>query len=168
MPIGFGRLEYLDSNSGIDVYVDYAHTPESVTAVLEALAPLAGRRRRVVVLGCSQNSDKGKRPLMARAAVAGSEHCILTSDNPGSEHPAAIISDMMKGVTTGSTSGRVRVILDRCSAIEAAIQAARPDGVVVLLGKGTETVQLIQGQRIPHSDRQVAQAALRRLSQASL
>lgn len=153
-----GRLERVPSRLGVEVYVDYAHTPESVAAVLETIAAIAPDRRRVAVVGCSGNSDRRKRPLIARAAAAASDICILTSDNPNHEHPAAIIRDMVFGLRGRA---EVRTIIDRPTAIAQAIELAMPDGVVVLLGKGTERFQLIEGKRIPHSDSGIAARILR-------
>ncbi len=158
-----GRLERVPTALGVSVYVDYAHTPESVEAVLQTISAIAGDRRLVAVVGCSGNSDRRKRPLMARAAAAGSDMCILTSDNPNHEHPAAIIRDMIAGLGPGDQRGEVRTIVDRPTAIAKAIELALPGGVVVLLGKGSEQFQLIDGRRIPHSDRGVAARILDQL-----
>jgi UDP-N-acetylmuramoyl-L-alanyl-D-glutamate--2,6-diaminopimelate ligase len=163
-----GRLERLRSPIGVDVYVDYAHTPESVEAVLHTVTSFAGSRKRVALVGCSSNSDKRKRPAIARAAYDGSDVCILTSDNPGNEHPGSILRDMLRGVRVGADEAdRLRVIVDRADAISAAIEAALPDGIVVLMGKGTETVQLIQGQRVPFNDAFLARRVLQQLGERS-
>jgi UDP-N-acetylmuramoyl-L-alanyl-D-glutamate--2,6-diaminopimelate ligase len=156
-----GRLERLSTPGSLDVYVDAAHTPESVSAALATLAALAHGRRRAVVVGCGGGSDRGKRPHMARLAAASADHCILTSDNPRHEDPAAITAQMLAGVRAHDRA-RVRVLLDRRAAIEAALAWAWPDGIVALLGKGAETVQEVGGRREPHDDRQAALEWLRR------
>lgn len=158
-----GRLQRIPTSLGVQVYVDYAHTPESVEAVLDTIAAIAGGKRRIAVVGCSGNSDRRKRPLIARAAAAASDICILTSDNPNHEHPASIIRDMIAGLRGRA---ELRTIIDRPTAIAQAIELAHPDGVVVILGKGTERFQLINGKRIPHNDATVAARILSSLEQA--
>lgn len=162
-----GRLEKLATPIGVDVYIDYAHTPESVEAALAAVRQVAGSRRVIGVIGCSGNSDKRKRPLVARAAIDGADVTILTSDNPGNEHAAGILMDMLRGVR-GATADRLRTIVDRRTAVAAAIEAALPDGVVVLMGKGTENFQLIQGLKVPYSDHRAAMDVLRDLAAAGV
>jgi UDP-N-acetylmuramoyl-L-alanyl-D-glutamate--2,6-diaminopimelate ligase len=159
-----GRMERLTTTAGVDVYVDYAHTPESVRAALDAVREIAAGRRIVSLVGCSGNSDRAKRPLMARAAMEGSDLCIFTSDNPGDEHPASIVMDMLRG-TAGAAEGRVKTVLDRSLAIAHAIREALPDGIVVLMGKGVEKFQRIAGASIPHSDHEAAARVLREVSQ---
>jgi UDP-N-acetylmuramoyl-L-alanyl-D-glutamate--2,6-diaminopimelate ligase len=100
---------------------------------------------------------------MARAA-AEADICILTSDNPNHEHPASIIRDMIAGLRPSEQRAELRTIVDRQTAIEKAIELAMPDGVVVLLGKGTERFQLIEGKRFPHNDRAVAERILEKLA----
>jgi UDP-N-acetylmuramoyl-L-alanyl-D-glutamate--2,6-diaminopimelate ligase len=157
-----GRLERVPTSLGVEVYVDYAHTPESVTAALRAVADVSGPRRRIAVVGCSANSDRSKRPLVARAAAANAEVCIFTSDNPDFEEPEAIAAEMVAGLDADAASPeRVRTIVDRATAIAAAIELAMPDGTVVIMGKGSERAQLVRGQRIPHNDLEVAAKALR-------
>lgn len=157
-----GRLERVPTTSALDVFVDYAHTPESVEAVLRAVVGVAGHRRRVVVVGCGGQSDRAKRPLIARAAFDGSDVCILTSDNPRHEDPLAIIEQMLAGIPVGNLMrrDRLRVIVDRRDAIATAISHAHPDGIVLLLGKGDERVQEVRGRAFPFHDRQVAQEIL--------
>jgi UDP-N-acetylmuramoyl-L-alanyl-D-glutamate--2,6-diaminopimelate ligase len=142
-----GRLERIPTTLGVQVYVDYAHTPESVKAVLETIAAFSGERKRVALVGCSGNSDHMKRPQMARAAAANSDICILTSDNPNHEHPASIIRDMLAGLRPDEKCAELRSIVDRQAAISKAIELALPEGVVVLLGKGAERFQLVDGRR---------------------
>jgi UDP-N-acetylmuramoyl-L-alanyl-D-glutamate--2,6-diaminopimelate ligase len=163
VPTPPGRLERLTTTSGVDVYIDYAHTPESVRAALAAVREIAAARRIVSLVGCSGNSDRAKRPLMARAAMEGSDFCIFTSDNPGDEHPASIVMDMLRG-TAGATAGRVKTVLDRGPAIACAIREALPDGIVVLMGKGVEKFQRIAGVNIPHSDHETAARVLGEMS----
>jgi UDP-N-acetylmuramoyl-L-alanyl-D-glutamate--2,6-diaminopimelate ligase len=156
-----GRLQAVPSTLPISVYVDYAHTPESVSAVLRCIKSLHIGKKIVAVLGCSGNSDRRKRPEMLRAARDVADVTIITSDNPGDEDPVAIVRDMLAGVAaSASSSGNVFSIIERWAAIRKAIETARPDGVVLLMGKGSENFQLIQGQRVPHSDFAIAKGVI--------
>jgi len=157
-----GRMERVDSENGVSVYVDYAHTPESVAAVLDAFRGEAGRRRRVVVFGCGGQTDRAKRPLMTAAALLRTDLCILTNDNPRLENPQQILSDMLAGVAVSDLVNprRIRVTEERRQAIRDAIRLASPDGIVILLGKGDERFQIIGTQPKPFSDREVAAEAL--------
>lgn len=156
-----GRMERINTENGLIVYIDYAHTSESITATLETVASLHPEKRRVGVLGCSGNSDKSKRAHMARAAALRSDAVVFTTDNPNFEHPAAIILQMLKGLE--GTGGKVFVALDRGEAIRRAIELALPDGVVILMGKGAERFQLIYGERRPYSEEREVVVALRRM-----
>jgi UDP-N-acetylmuramoyl-L-alanyl-D-glutamate--2,6-diaminopimelate ligase len=160
-----GRLERLTTTAAVDVYVDYAHTPESVRAALAAVREISAGRRIVSLVGCSGNSDRAKRPLMARAAIEGSDFCVFTSDNPGNEHPASIVMEMLRGA--GGTGGRMKTVLDRNAAIASAIREALPDGIVVLMGKGVEKSQRIAGVNVPHSDHATAARVLSEVSRSA-
>lgn len=157
-----GRLERIPNNSGIEVYIDYAHTEESVSGVLTAIHKLHEGRRCVAVIGCSANSDKRKRAPIARAAAANSDVCVFTSDNPDHEHPASIVLAMARGLDA-PLSKKVVTVIERHDAIRRAIEAARPDGVVVVMGKGDEAFQLVRGRYVPHSDRDIARDILDKL-----
>ena len=151
-----GRLERVGGGAEPLVVIDYAHTPDALEKALEALRPtVAAGHRLVCVFGCGGDRDPGKRPLMGRAASRLADHVIVTSDNPRSEHPAAIIGEVLAGVT-----GSPEAIEDRQVAIFSAVHQARPGDVVLVAGKGHETYQEIAGVRHPFSDREVARAAL--------
>lgn len=158
-----GRLERVENENGVDIFVDYAHTPESVLTVLLTLRALFAAKRLVVILGCGGNSDRAKRPLMARLAVENSDACILTSDNPRAESPAEIIKDMLAGVRPERSGrrGRPEVVIDRREAIYRGVEAAGVGGTLVILGKGHERFQHIGNEAIPFDDREVAVQALR-------
>ncbi|GKV64305.1 MULTISPECIES: UDP-N-acetylmuramoyl-L-alanyl-D-glutamate--2,6-diaminopimelate ligase [unclassified Sporosarcina] len=138
-----GRLEKY-SQRGVDVFVDYAHTPDALRAVLETLSE-DGARRVVTVFGCGGDRDHEKRPQMGAVAAQHSAHVILTSDNPRSEEPSSIITDILAG-TTGFTVP-VDVLLDRKLAIRYAIRQAGQGDIVLIAGKGHEKTQQI-GSRI--------------------
>ena len=138
------------------IMVDYAHTPDAIARVLADLRPLT-IGRLIVVFGCGGDRDRGKRPLMGRAATAESDLAILTNDNPRTEDPRRIFADVLAG--TGSR--RCEVIPDRRAAIRRAIDEAGYGDLVVILGKGHETVQIVGEDRLPFDDRQVVKELVR-------
>lgn len=147
-----GRFEVVDAGQELDVVVDYAHTPDGLDKLLSSVRA-AVEGRVIVVFGCGGDRDRDKRPLMGRAAVAGADLAIVTSDNPRSEDPQAIIEAVTDGI---SDLRSVVVEPDRRAAIALAIDLARPDDVVVIAGKGHETTQEVAGVRTPFDDRLVA------------
>ncbi len=149
-----GRFEAVDEGQPFAVVVDYAHTPDSLDTVLRAARDL-GEGKVVVVFGAGGDRDRGKRPLMGRVALEGADHVIVTSDNPRSEEPLAIIQDVLQGAGLD-----VEIDPDRRSAIERAIRVAEPGDVVVIAGKGHEQGQEIAGTVHPFDDRAVAREAL--------
>ncbi|MDQ4082627.1 MAG: UDP-N-acetylmuramoyl-L-alanyl-D-glutamate--2,6-diaminopimelate ligase [Actinomycetota bacterium] len=153
-----GRFEAVDEGQPFTVLVDYAHTPEALANVLrEARALAAGRL--VCVFGCGGDRDRGKRPLMGETASRLADVVIVTSDNPRSEEPNAIIEEILQG-----TDGNVDVEPDRECAIVQALTRAGEGDVVVIAGKGHEQGQEFESRTIPFDDRDVARDALRRLS----
>jgi UDP-N-acetylmuramoyl-L-alanyl-D-glutamate--2,6-diaminopimelate ligase len=155
-----GRLEPVEAGQPFQVLVDYAHTPDSVANVLSATRPLADGRL-IVALGCGGDRDRGKRPLMGEAATRLADLTVLTSDNPRSEDPQAIIAEMEPGARRGG--GAFVLEPDRRSAIRLALEAARPADVVVIAGKGHETGQEFADHTVPFDDRVVAEEELKRL-----
>ncbi|MGI8420708.1 MAG: UDP-N-acetylmuramoyl-L-alanyl-D-glutamate--2,6-diaminopimelate ligase [Gaiellaceae bacterium] len=153
-----GRFEAVDEGQPFTVLVDYAHTPEALEAVLRSARELTARRL-LVVFGCGGDRDRGKRPLMGRIATELADHAIVTSDNPRSEDPLAIIAEII----AGSTIEDGEVEPDRAAAIARAIELAGEGDVLVIAGKGHEPGQEVAGEKIPFDDREVARDALRRL-----
>lgn len=152
-----GRFEIVDAGQPFAVVVDYAHTPDSLETVLRAARGL-GDGRVIVVFGAGGDRDRGKRPLMGKVAAAESDLTIVTSDNPRSEDPLAIIEEVLQG------SGLdVEIDADRKSAIQRALGAAEQGDVVVIAGKGHEQGQEIAGTVHPFDDRVVAHEALAKL-----
>jgi UDP-N-acetylmuramoyl-L-alanyl-D-glutamate--2,6-diaminopimelate ligase len=149
-----GRFESVDDGQLFAVIVDFAHTPGSLGTVLQAARELA-ERRVIVVFGAGGDRDRGKRPLMGKVAVERADVAIVTSDNPRSESPLAIVEDVLQGAGL-----QAEIDLDRRSAIERAIGLAEPGDVVVIAGKGHEQGQEIDGVVHPFDDREVARAAL--------
>ena len=151
-----GRLEQVDLGQPYKALVDYAHSPDSVTRVLATLRESTSGKI-IAALGCGGDRDKSKRPLMGAALLAGADIAIFTSDNPRSEDPAVIMKDMVSGLTLPLTSV---IELDRKRAIELAVAAAKPGDVVILLGKGHEHGQEINGVKYDFDDRLMLAAAI--------
>ena len=147
-----GRLERIECGQPFGVFVDYAHTPDALSQSLHVLRK-ATAGRVICVFGAGGDRDREKRPLMARAVEAGAHVAVVTSDNPRSEDPQAIIRQVMTGFS--DTSG-VQAIADRAEAIRWALAVARPGDCVLLAGKGHENHQIIDDKRIPFCDCQVA------------
>jgi UDP-N-acetylmuramoyl-L-alanyl-D-glutamate--2,6-diaminopimelate ligase len=152
-----GRFESVDEGQPFEVIVDYSHTPDSLENALRAARDLV-TGRVLCVFGCGGDRDREKRPLMGRIASELADVALVTTDNPRSEDPLAIIDEVLKGV-----SGEVEVEPDRREAIARAVEAAREGDVVLIAGRGAEPVQEVAGRRLPFDDRDVAREALRRL-----
>ena len=149
-----GRFETIPSPSGYTAIVDYAHTPDALTNVLNGIHEvLEGKGRIITVVGAGGNRDKGKRPLMAKEAARLSDQVILTSDNPRFEEPEAIIQDMVAGLTEADKK-RVLCITDRTQAIKTATMLARKGDVILVAGKGHEDYQEIKGVKHHFDDRE--------------
>lgn len=153
-----GRLERLESDGGVTVLVDYAHTDDALRRALETVRPLADGEV-VVVFGCGGERDRTKRPRMAAVAERLADRIILTDDNPRREDPAAIRGEIRAGLSAGGLS-RLREIADRREAIAWAIASSRPGDVVLIAGKGHEDYQIIGTRRWPFDDRTVARECL--------
>jgi UDP-N-acetylmuramoyl-L-alanyl-D-glutamate--2,6-diaminopimelate ligase len=156
-----GRYERVEAGQPFTVVVDYAHTPDALTQVLGAAvegahsAPVPGRV--IVVFGCGGDRDRAKRPRMGEVATALADLAVLTTDNPRSEDPAAIIEEVRAGVRDPE---RLVVEPDRRAAIELAVSSARPHDVIVVAGKGHETGQVFADRTLPFDDRDVLLQAL--------
>ncbi len=161
-----GRLERVPA-PGLDVtaFVDYSHKPGAVEAVLRSLRPVT-QSNLIIVLGCGGDRDRAKRPMMGAAAASLADVAILTSDNPRSEDPLAILDAMLDGVLSVPQTERARVIIepDRAAAIWQAVSMATAGDVIVVAGKGHETGQYVAGSVLPFDDRQVTAAALERVA----
>jgi UDP-N-acetylmuramoyl-L-alanyl-D-glutamate--2,6-diaminopimelate ligase len=158
-----GRMEPVQAGQPFTVLVDYAHTPDSVDNVLRAARRIAGGRV-IVAFGCGGDRDRGKRPLMGEAATKLADLSIITSDNPRSEDPEAIIAEILPGAERGG--GRFIVEPDRRTAIRLALSTALPGDVVVIAGKGHETGQQLADRTVPFDDRVVAAEELAALVEA--
>ena len=150
-----GRFESVVAGQPFHVIVDYAHKPDALEKVLRAARELAGENRVIVVVGAGGDRDRGKRPLMGKLAAALADVAIVTSDNPRSEDPEAIVAEIVAGATRP-----VEVELDRAAAIAQAIELAQPGDVVLIAGKGAEQGQEFADRTTPFDDREVAKEAL--------
>lgn len=140
------------------VIVDYAHKPDALEKLLHAVREIAGERRISVIFGCGGDRDRGKRPQMGGIAARLADHVVVTSDNPRSEDPQAIIDEIVKGID----GKEVLAIRDRREAIEKTITEAGEDDVIVIAGKGHETYQVIGDQVVHFDDREEAEFALKK------
>ena len=150
-----GRVQLVPAKRNYQVYVDYAHTDDALSNVIRTLREL-NPRRLIVVFGCGGDRDKSKRPLMGRAAEQGADLSIITSDNPRSEDPTAIIRDIRKGYQ----GDNYEVVVDRREAIERAVTLAQPRDIILIAGKGHENYQQFAHTTITFDDVQVAKAAI--------
>lgn len=146
-----GRFQPVRSSEGVTAIIDYAHTPDALVNVLDTIVEVAPEGANVItVCGCGGNRDKGKRPLMARAAADRSDIVILTSDNPRNEKPEDILDDMLAGLDAAQLE-RTTTIVDRREAIHHAAKIAKAGDIILVAGKGHETEQII-GDQINHFD----------------
>jgi UDP-N-acetylmuramoyl-L-alanyl-D-glutamate--2,6-diaminopimelate ligase len=151
-----GRMERIAWEGPFTVLVDYAHTDDGLLKILQTANELA-RRRVIVVFGCGGDRDRGKRPLMGQHAVRLSDIAVLTSDNPRTEDPQAIIADVLAGIAVvAEPRAKLHTIPDRREAIATALRLARPGDVVLLAGKGHEEYQVIGTTRSHFDDREEA------------
>lgn len=153
-----GRFETITSPTGFTAIVDYAHTPDALNNVLATINDIReGAGTLITVVGCGGNRDKGKRPMMAKEAVNGSDRVILTSDNPRFEDPQAILNDMLAGLDV-IEKRKVLVISDRREAIKTACTLAQSGDVVLVAGKGHENYQIINGVKLHFDDHEEIKA----------
>ncbi|MBP7125601.1 UDP-N-acetylmuramoyl-L-alanyl-D-glutamate--2,6-diaminopimelate ligase [Myxococcota bacterium] len=160
-----GRLERVPGPAGSPlVVVDYAHTPKALEGVIAAVRDLEPGRHLTVVMGAGGDRDRGKRPLMGRACVVGADRVVVTSDNPRTEDPLAIIEAILGGIEEARREGvaraEVSVEPDRREAIFQAIRKAPPDGIVIVAGKGHEDTQTLGTRKVHFSDVETATEAL--------
>lgn len=164
LPGAEGRFDYMVSKSGIIGVVDYAHTPDAVQNVLSTIANIRkGTEQVITVIGCGGDRDKTKRPVMAQVACDWSDKVILTSDNPRTEDPQAIISDMEAGVSPTNQRKAIS-ILDRREAIKTACHIAQPGDIILIAGKGHEKYQEINGVRHHFDDKEVINEQLNQIN----
>jgi UDP-N-acetylmuramoyl-L-alanyl-D-glutamate--2,6-diaminopimelate ligase len=155
-----GRVERVEAGQPFTVIVDYAHTPDGLLHVLHTIKELS-QGRIITVFGCGGDRDATKRSMMGRISAEFSDFTIITSDNPRSENPTTIAETIASGCLEADASAkRYEIILDRRLAIKKAVEMANPEDVVLIAGKGHETVQIMNGISVPFDDRAQARAAI--------
>lgn len=159
----WGRLERIPTALPATLFVDYAHTDDALANVLQTLREM-NPKRLILVFGCGGDRDRTKRPLMGKACATYADHLIVTSDNPRSEDPNAIIQEILKGIPQGTS---YQVEPDRRAAIHLALSDARPGDIILVAGKGHETTQEIGGRFYPFDDRAVLREEAAQLSKQS-
>ena len=158
-----GRFERVDAGQPFTVLIDYSHTPDSLENALRAARAVTGKRV-LVVFGCGGDRDRAKRPRMGEIAGRLADVVVVTSDNPRSEPPEAIVAEVAEGVARTARPGAWQAEVDRRAAIRAALGAAEPGDVVLVAGKGHEQGQeFAAGRKIPFDDRVVAAEELEAL-----
>lgn len=151
-----GRFQTIHSPLGVTAVVDYAHTPDAVVNVLQAIREVVGTDKNIItVVGAGGNRDKGKRPIMAKEAALRSNRVVLTSDNPRDEEPEQILRDMEAGLENTDLRSNVLSITDRREAIRTAVMLAKPGDVVLIAGKGHENYQEVKGVKHHFDDCEV-------------
>jgi len=155
-----GRAEVLSIGMEYTVLVDYAHTPDALVNIIQAVRGFA-RGKVTTLFGCGGDRDKAKRPLMGKVATDLSDRVIITTDNPRTEDPQAIIDDILAGIVDTDTP--YTVILNRRDAIYRALDDQRPGDVLILAGKGHETYQILGKEKIHFDDREVVAEHLRQI-----
>lgn len=159
-----GRFQFIVSDSNITAIVDYAHTPDALENVLKTIEDIRTKNEQLItVVGCGGDRDTTKRPIMARIASELSDKAIFTSDNPRSEDPETIISEMEKGVEPQNYKKTISIV-DRKQAIKTACQLAQSGDIILIAGKGHETYQEIQGVRHDFDDMKIVKELLDQLN----
>lgn len=157
-----GRLQRVvaEHDGGISIYVDYAHTPDALEKAIASVSALETEGKTIVVFGCGGDRDSGKRPIMGRAALAA-DYAVVTSDNPRTEDPNAIIEDIVAGM--GEGTDYFEVVPDRRDAIARAVAVANPGDAILIAGKGHEDYQIIGTEKHHFDDREVAAEELKKV-----
>lgn len=155
-----GRFEQIKTNTKLSIIIDYAHTPDALENVLDAISSIrTGNEQLITVVGAGGNRDKTKRPIMAQIACSKSDRLILTSDNPRFEDPNTIIEEMRAGLDAVSAR-KVLCISNRKEAIKTAIALAKAGDIILIAGKGHEKYQVINGENIPFDEKKIIEEAL--------
>lgn len=156
-----GRSELVDNKKEIPIMIDYAHSPESLENILQAVKSYT-RGRVISVFGCGGDRDSGKRPIMGEISGRIADYTFITSDNPRTEDPEKIIEQIEEGMK--KTKGNYKVVVDRTEAITEAIQMANKRDIIVLAGKGHELYQEINGEKFPYDERVIVKEIMDKLS----
>ena len=152
-----GRAEVVEADRDFTIIIDYAHTPDGLKNILSTFKECR-KNRLIVLFGCGGDRDKPKRPLMGEIAAHFADYCVITSDNPRSEEPGAIIEDILSGMS--GTKTPTKIIVNRIEAIKFVVSIAQKDDIIVLAGKGHETYQILKDDKIHLDEREVVAEAL--------
>ena len=155
-----GRSELVDNKKEIPIMIDYAHSPESLENILQAVKTYT-RGKVISVFGCGGDRDSGKRPIMGEISGRIADFTFITSDNPRTEEPQKIVEEIEEGMK--KTKGKYKVVVDRTQAIKAAIQMATKRDIIVLAGKGHEPYQEINGEKYPYDERIIVNEIMEQL-----
>lgn len=156
-----GRFQYIKSSRGVIGIVDYAHTPDALENALKTVNEMKKNGKVISVIGCGGDRDRSKRPIMAKIGYDMSDVLILTSDNPRTEKPEAILEEMKKGIEGLYFEGKVYILVDRYDAIEKACNLANPDDFILIAGKGHENYQEVNGIKTHFDDMEELQKNLK-------
>lgn len=156
-----GRFQYIKSKSGVTGIVDYAHTPDALLNVLKTVNEMKKNGKVIAIVGCGGDRDRSKRPIMAKIGYDMSDILILTSDNPRTEKPEAILEEMKKGIEGLYFEGKVYILVDRYDAIEKACNLANPGDFILIAGKGHENYQEVNGIKTHFDDMEELQKNLK-------
>lgn len=156
-----GRSEMVENKLEIPIMIDYAHSPESLQNILQAVSSYT-RGRVISVFGCGGDRDSRKRPIMGEISGKVADYTIITSDNPRTENPEAIVNEIEEGIK--KTKGKYEVIVDRTEAIEKAIKMANKNDIIVLAGKGHEPYQEINGVKYPFDERVIVKDIINKMN----
>ena len=155
-----GRSELVDNKKELTIMIDYAHSPESLENILNAVKSYT-RGRLISVFGCGGDRDSGKRPIMGEISGRIADYTIITSDNPRTEDPKKIVKQIEEGIK--KTNGKYEVVVDRTEAIEHAIKMANKRDIIVLAGKGHEPYQEINGEKYPFDERIIVKEIIEKI-----
>ena len=155
-----GRIEVVPTDTDYTVIIDYAHSPDGLQNILASLRKIA-QARIITVFGCGGDRDRTKRPVMGEIAGRNSDYCVVTSDNPRTEDPDAIVADILEGVHC--QKNRYQVIVNRREAIAWVIDNHRPGDVIILAGKGHEDYQIIGKEKFHMDEREIVAAHLEKM-----
>lgn len=159
-----GRMENVANNLGLNIIIDYAHTPDGFQKVLESIKPITDGNL-IIVFGATGDRDKSKRPTLGTIASKFADYIVLTEEDPGSEDPQDIINQILEGIDKHKfQSHNLKIIIDRKEAIKHALAQAKPDDTVLLLAIGAQTVMLKNGQKIPYNEREVVENIIQTMS----
>jgi UDP-N-acetylmuramoyl-L-alanyl-D-glutamate--2,6-diaminopimelate ligase len=156
-----GRIQTVPNDKGVHVFVDYAHSPDSIANIINNVRDFTNKRV-IILFGCGGEKDTTKRPIMGRIAGELADYCIITSDNPRSEQPEDIIKQIQEGLS--ETNCQYETYIDRREAIFYGVKLLEPGDALIIAGKGHENMQIIGKQSFPFDDLKVAQEALEALN----